>query len=375
MKVATFEELANLAHREPIVSDIPKLSDFYLDDISIYRSIDSFHRDLYNPTYQFGTDVIINESEPVPGYTFVECTADPVNPELNEVVDWTNPEHHDRLSRQLLLQSEIQDHILDTISTEDLIILVTVDGMSYDALTHTDYQMQPVYVDGISTTGPGFRRVILGAKGRPMYSALMMEHDFYSARGFTYWEKGQENLSTQLHNGIPNRDIDRIRDFDMVVSEMGSESPLDEKLYIQVTRMGFDQQAHQRKEEPNWDGIKKELLSDIQTLTDQATRLTDDFRIFITSDHGVLWREDMPENPPVVFEDHHHHARYIDGETQTEYGISKQNPDRSIATGLGYPYVTRDLNHTEWGVHGGFSYYESLVPLIEVSHDSKKYQE
>lgn len=370
MKVDSFEELASLARREPVVADIPQFSDFYLDDINIYHSIESFHQNLYDPTYQFDKDVVVAESDPVPGYSFVECTADPITPDLNTVVDWTSPEHYDRFSRQLLSQSDIQDYILETVSTEDLVILVIVDGLSYNTLTDTDYQMQPVYVDGISTTGPGFKRVVFGGKTRSVCSALMMEHDFYSARGFTYWEKGQEELSTQLHDGIPNKYVERIRDFDKAVSGMKRESPLNENLYVQITRMGFDQEAHQRKEEPNWKAIKEELLSDIQKLTDQAARLTDNFRIFVTADHGVLWREDLPDDPPVVFEDYYHHARYVDDGVQTEYGISRSDPDGNMATGLGYPYVTRDLDHTEWGVHGGFSYYESLIPLIEVSHDT-----
>lgn len=375
MKVASFDKLIDLAHKKPIVADLPMLSEFYLKDINLYRSIDSFHHDLYDPTYQFDTDVIIAGDEPVPGYTFVDCTVDPINPDLNKVVDWTSPEDHSNLSRQILSQSDIQDYILDAVSTENLVILIIVDGLSYATFSNTDYQVQPVYVDGISTTKPGFRRVILGGKNRPTCSALMMEHDFYSARGFTYWKKGQEELSTQLHNGIPSHNVNRIRDFNEAISNIGSELPPDEKLYIQITRMGFDQEAHQKKEEPNLEAVKHELLSDLHKITNLAARLTDDFRIFLTADHGILWREDLPEEPSVVFNQYHHHARYVEDNVQTKHGINQKSPDGSTATGLGYPYVTRDLEHTEWGVHGGFSYHESLVPLIEVSRDIRDGQE
>jgi hypothetical protein len=34
---------------------------------------------------------------------------------------------------------------------------------------------------------------------------------------------------------------------------------------------------------------------------------------------------------------------------------------------LEYPYLRRDLRANEWGVHGGLSFEESVVPLLSIT--------
>jgi hypothetical protein len=131
--------------------------------------------------------------------------------------------------------------------------------------------------------------------------------------------------------------------------------------------MGLDQDSHNRKEEPDRDAVVDDLVTDIRDLEDELDRQSDSWRIFATADHGILWRSQLPDDPPVVMDDYKHHPRYVTGREKVPHSMAITNHDGEIASGLGYPYLARDLEHTEWGVHGGFSYYESIVPLIELS--------
>ncbi|WP_338740220.1 hypothetical protein [Haloplanus salilacus] len=363
--MASFETLADRASEAPVISPLPALATFYLDGLSIYRSVDTFHRDLYDPDYQFEQDVVIDDDSRYHEYPYINCTTDPITPALNDVVDWANEEHHDRIRQDLLQQSKLKNHILDAITGEDFVALIIIDGLSYDALrTVSNEILQPVIVDGITTTEPGFRRIIYGGDPASIYASLTGE-GFYTGYGFTYWERGQEDLSTDLHSAM-GQNIHRIRDFDEVISTLEADAPFTEKTYVQVTRMGLDQDSHNRKENPNRNVVRDEILSDVKSLAETASTMSDNFRIFMTADHGILWRDQLPEDPPIVHDEWTNHARFLTGQHNLEHGmVVKDSTDPT--TGLAYPYLTRELKNTEWGVHGGFSYQESIVPLIEVT--------
>lgn len=362
--MATFETISDRAHDTPVISTLPPLASFYLDEFAIYRSIDAFHRDLYDPDHSFDQDVLIDADTRDPDYPYIDCTADPVTAALNDVVAWEKKGHHDRIRQGLLCQTDIKNHIVESITGEELVVLVIVDGLSYDAVRSLDINLQPVIVDGLTTTAPGFRRIIYGGDASSIYATLMSE-GFYTGYGFTYWERGQEELSTELHSAVDY--VDRIEDFDNALSTLESDQPFNDKAYVQITRMGFDQHCHNRKEEPNRHAIREGILQDIRAVTETAASISDNFRIFVTSDHGILWQDQLPDDPSIVHDEWADHARFLDGVHGLDCGLTEETEDGETATGLAYPYLTREFKNTEWGVHGGFSYNESIVPLIEIT--------
>lgn len=362
--MASFETVADRARETPILSTLPSLASFYLSDFNIYNTVDGFHRDLYDPDYLFDSDVIVDTEARHPDYPRLDCSAEPVTPALNDVVRWEDREHHERIHRELLRQSDIKDYILDRVVGEEFVAVVIVDGLSYEAVRPLEFEVKPVIVDGITTTGPGFRRIIYGGDSVSIYAALTSK-GFYKGYGFTYWNRGQEELSTELHSGL-GQNVHRIRDFDKALSTLEADQPFDNKLYVQITRMGMDQDSHNRKEEPNRAAVRDDIAEDLRGLAEVADDITDKFRIFVTADHGILWRDELPDDPQVVKDEWADHARFLEGEHDVDHGLTlRQNGD--AATGLGYPYLTRELKNTEWGVHGGFSYQESITPLIEIS--------
>ncbi len=368
--MAYFEEIKDRAHQHPVIVPLPKLAQFYLEEFSIYSSVDDFQIDLYDPDHIFENDVIIDADEHHPDFDRLACDEETVKPRLNTVVDWAVNTDHQRLKEGLLVQSQIKEHILDAVSTEDLVILIIVDGLSFESVRETAIDAKPVFVDGISTTEPGYRRIIYGEgqySPTSVYADLLDAKRFYNDLAFTYWERGDEDLSTDLHSSMSN--VTRISSFVEVVDSLRKEVPLEEKTFVQITRMGLDQDSHNRKEEPNKSAVVQDILDDLGKIHKTANKLSDRFRIFLTADHGILWRDQLPPEHSIVCEDYHPHARFVEGTVNINEGRTIFDTDGAKTTGLSYPYLTRKLTNTEWGVHGGFSYYESIVPLIEVTQD------
>lgn len=364
--MTTFNEIGEQAKKGPVISPLPKLARFYLDDLAIYTSLDSFHYDLYDPGYLFEQDVIIDTNTHHADYNRLTCDEDPVTPRLNKVVDWSNPEHHDRLRQELVPQSDLKDYILRNTTGDSIVVLLIVDGLSYEAVRNTPLPSQPVVVDGITKTEPGFTRIIYGDDNVSLYSELLSQKQFRNKYGFTYWARGQEDLSTDLHASMGD-DVYRIRDFSEAVQHLSDDAPFDDRTYVQITRMGLDQESHNRKEEPDRDAVVDNLITDLKDLQNELDSQSDSWRIFATADHGILWRTQLPDSPPVVMENYKQHPRYVTGREKVPHSMTITDDNGDIVSGLGYPYLARDLKHTEWGVHGGFSYYESIVPLIELS--------
>lgn len=367
-----FDEIKERATENPVIVPLPKLAQFYLDDFNIYSSVDEFHRNLYDPTHLFEYDVIIDADEHHPQYERLSCEETTIKPQLNSLVDWSNRADHQRLNEELIAQSEIKEYILDSVTTEDLVILIVVDGLSYESVRNTTADIDPVLVDGITTTELGYRRVIYGGDDlspTSIYADLLSEKKFYNNLGFTYWERGDEELSTELHSSMS--EVNKISSFGEVIDALRCQRPLNEKTYVQITRMGLDQESHNRKEEPNKSAVINSIYDDLERIQQAAQKLSDRFSIFLTADHGILWRNQLPVESTVVTDKYHHHARFVEEPVGADMGRSITRNDGSITTGLAYPYLARELQNTEWGVHGGFSYHESVVPLIKLSEKSK----
>jgi hypothetical protein len=85
----------------------------------------------------------------------------------------------------------------------------------------------------------------------------------------------------------------------------------------------------------------------------------------LTADHGILWREQIEGRIEIVgdiYSQETHSPRYVKGHLLRPYG-RQVTCDKQRYTLLGVPYLTRSLRSNEWGVHGGISAWESLVPM------------
>ena len=122
------------------------------------------------------------------------------------------------------------------------------------------------------------------------------------------------------------------------------------------------------KEDPVIQSEVDAVHQKLSDLRETISKETDSFRIFAVADHGILWRMD---------------TNFETLENKWKQGIRRdyEDPPASVSTSesvgettswggqqylrLYYPYVFNSLRSNEPGVHGGFSYQESIVPLIE----------
>jgi hypothetical protein len=87
---------------------------------------------------------------------------------------------------------------------------------------------------------------------------------------------------------------------------------------------------------------------------------------YLTADHGILWRDSIEGKIEVASDLFHEDARsprYIKGALLRNYGRIIKSSGQAF-TLLKLPWMTRNFRNDEWGVHGGISASESIVPLI-----------
>jgi hypothetical protein len=60
------------------------------------------------------------------------------------------------------------------------------------------------------------------------------------------------------------------------------------------------------------------------------------------------------------------HPRHYEHSKRSQHVLNVEFEGKEFAL-LEYPYLRRDLRANEWGVHGGLSFEESVVPLLSIT--------
>lgn len=285
------------------------------------------------------------------------CLHDPFTTELNTVLL-----KRYRLVRSLmLLQSQVSGEILQQIEG-DVAILMLVDGLSF-----ADYRRyapqkwltygQPILVDGASVTDQGMLRII----GSPPLAYRLFDYGFRRFLGFTYWEREKDLLTDRLFTGFGDR-VYKVRSLEQILEilELGDLK----ETFVQIVCAGTDQVAHRHRERPNVAHIVREFFQNVDTLVNLVQRKGLSGTLDIISDHGILWSY---EHRLTEYEmSSSEHPRYYEHARQSDYVLNVEFERREFAL-LAYPYIRRPLRANEWGVHGGLSFEESVVPWIHYS--------
>jgi hypothetical protein len=266
------------------------------------------------------------------------------------------------LAREVILrQADIGDRLvrLATAHHADVVVLVIVDGLSYYDLPE-DVPAEPVLVDGVSITAHGYPAVI----GKPSVSQKMFNAGYRRQMGFTYFERSQNALAAELFGGFAESQVQRVRSLDEVLKALRAAVPIG--TFIQITAMGLDHLAHSHHDTPPVGEYLARLLQRFHELV--AVVRQGRYRVVacLTADHGILWWHQLGTDPPVlegVFGEDERHPRYTEGALLRPHTRVISHARRAY-TVLQAPYLTRKLRQNEWGVHGGISAWESLVPLV-----------
>ena len=244
----------------------------------------------------------------------------------------------------------------------DVVLMVIADGLSYYDLP-PEVESEPRLVVGVSTTPFGYREVV----GQPSLSRRLFSLGYKEQLGYTYYPPEEGTLSGDIFAQLSPTQIMRVREFDEVLHDVAQRPCLN--AYLQVTVAGLDQICHAHHDRPPRDYYLQNLLQRFDRLVDCLVTKKRRVLACLTSDHGILWREELEGRVQLcgdLFTEDIRSPRYLKGHLLRPYGkpVTCQGQRFTL---LGFPFMTRPLRANEWGVHGGISAWESLVPLRIVS--------
>jgi hypothetical protein len=241
----------------------------------------------------------------------------------------------------------------------EVVVLVIVDGLSYYDLLG-ERNAIPCLVKGISITEYGYRAVV----GDPSISRRMFALGYFDQVAFTYYPTERDDLSSDIHDAFSPSQIVRMKSFDDVLKYLKKKQF--KRGYVQVTLAGLDEICHSHHDCPPRERYLEDILSRFDALVDCLRKKNRRVLACLTADHGILWRDVIEEYiqiPDDLFQNEIYSPRYIKGTVLRPYGRLCRSLNQNY-TLLKVPWMTRRFRNNEWGVHGGISAWESIVPLI-----------
>lgn len=298
---------------------------------------------------------------------------------LGNAADWPFPAYRIkhrpdplRLSEQLFERFDTAKEVLPTqrdvgrmlaerakILQPDVVVLMVVDGLSYYDLPDWP-DTKPCLVDGATTTEVGYRDVI----GKPSVSEHMFSVGYRHQLGFTYFDADTNPLAADLYEVFGSSQVAKIRKFDECLDAIKAQELA--RAYIQVSAPGLDGLCHKHRDEPPIQTYIDEVVGRFDSLVEQLSKRKLTVMACLTADHGILWRDELEGKWETVGDlqpEDARHVRYVRGSRLRHY-LCVRNCLGNAHSLLKVPYITRDLRSNEWGVHGGISAWESIVPLV-----------
>jgi hypothetical protein len=361
MQEVDLKELQELVRWMPIMAEVHPLSLAFLpDEIRLFDDPWQMVAELDAPTPQPLKPMLATHVEPALRHRFpaVCCTHDPLTMELNRVLR----RRFEFIKRRMLCQSEVANEIA-RLTDVDAIALMLVDGLSYADLQRNiagldrSYRIQPILVDGVSITEQGMVRLV----GEPPLVHRLFDAGFRNCLGFTYWDRATAPLTDRLFVGFGDC-VHKVKSFDDVLAVLAQANL--RGAYVQIVRAGLDAVAHRQRDKPNVAAGVADILNDFDRLAAVFAQKNISAQVHLISDHGILWAHEHALQPYEF--SGAKHPRYYEHAKSGKHVLTTTFEDREFAL-LEYPYLRRELRANEWGVHGGLSFEESVVPWVRIN--------
>lgn len=285
-----------------------------------------------------------------------------------------NMKHHlDYIREHLLTNHKVATVIEEDVSRNhyDIVVVLLVDGLAYGDVLDWPVEVEACFVDGPSVTfraantpntllsSVGFPAIV----GNPSVADRLVRLGYQNFFGYTYWHARDNIVAQYMFRGIPDSETQNFQ----AILRILDDSPLAPRSYIQIVREGLDGLAHSKRElrRAEVQGALLGLYDDIERLVNLVQRKAPGSAIFITADHGVLWKSEhdwevvtCPGSKP----------RYTTEKPQEllmDY-VVRFEPNGVPFYLFTYPYLGTPIRRNDSGVHGGLSYQESFVPFIKI---------
>ncbi len=344
----SLDELKELLTKAPIVADIHPVSLCFLDDVKV-TTIDKLIHELDTPKPSVVTKTLV-VGKGDERFLRVKVIHDPFTPELNKII----LDKFDEISKHMLKQSEIAEKIESEADT-DVIMLYIVDGLSYWNVKQNPPsfgQVTPCLVDVPTLTRLAFPNII----GDPPLAERLFDKGYVHRIGFSHWSREDNELTDKIFRIAL---VHKVSDFSEIVRIL--KSKLRPNTFVQIVREGFDEFTHKQRRLPPIKAILEAIYDELNQLIRVCEELQLTYRIYLTADHGILWRNEF--EPQIIENCGKCHPRYSNHPVERSKLFIVEGKEYYC---LEYPKIRRPLRNDEWGVHGGISFQESIVPLIEV---------
>jgi len=369
----TLEELEQWLQRVPVFATVHPLVPLCLGSkariVTQLREIQRIADDLSN---RFSEPVLILGETPPRSLRFPRVTV-PACPTPDEI----NHGLADNLTyarTHLLTTRKVAEHIAFDVAQNhfDTVVVLFVDGLSYQDVQDWPCELQPCFVDGPSVTyrfatdvpkklmeSVGFPAIV----GKPTIYTRLYKQGFRNARGYTYWDRDNV-VADYMFEGIP---YDRVQNFESVL-ELLTEEPTLKHTYVQIMREGLDGLAHSKRElrRVEIDASIRGILRDVDLLQALLQERQCHAVIYVTADHGILWKtEHAFRITPTAPSRHPRYSSEIDAAGVSDAFTIPFNQDGVVYHLYKYPFLGTAIRANDSGVHGGLSYQESIVPFAK----------
>jgi hypothetical protein len=269
-------------------------------------------------------------------------------------------QNYDQVRRFAFTQSDIATRIEEDLDV-DVVVLLLIDGLSYT--DWMDYPgVQSCLVEGPSITPVGFRNIV----GRPSIASRLFKRKFHRRLGFSHWNRDNKLTNILFHGFDPTMQMVKVNEFKEVL--LALERLPAEQTYVQILVNGLDAVSHRYRGRPPVAAIARCLYEDMATaLVEKLQRIGATALVYATADHGILWRPEpeTAEELIVIRDERTDSRRYAKGAFMAPH--AKQFSCYGVNyTVLAYPYLFSPLTSLEWGIHGGISFQESVVPFVKL---------
>jgi len=267
----------------------------------------------------------------------------------------------------ILRQSDIPKEILKRISNyfPDIAVFLIFDGLSFHDAMKWEFpkywivKREPCFVEGLTNTESSMPRLV----GSPCLAHHLFGLGYKQRLGFSYWERSQNKLTDDIFAEFSSTQLHRVTAYEEILQKLGELDPVN-RLFIQIVRNGMESYCHHHRERPDLFQIMDNLKNDIEKTVECLKSLDKTFRLFISSDHGILWSDGQKVSS---FTSKDAHSRYAEGVAENKAETIIINENSNIYTILvGDNIIARNRSAIEWGFHGGLSAQESLIPLIDI---------
>lgn len=296
---------------------------------------------------------------PVPAWPFpvlhVRSRPDPW------LLSWRLFERFDEATQLVPTQGNLARMLEERVrqSKPDIVALMIADGLSYYDLPE-DADAEPLLVDGVSTTEFGYRRVV----GNPSISRRLFAMGYKQQLGYTYFSPEPGSLADDILSTFSASQVIKVKAFAEVLRHLHKKHL--RAGYVQISTGGLDQICHAHRDRPPREHYLQGIMQRYEALIDCLSTGGRQVLACMVADHGILWRETIEDRLEVVGDllpEDARSLRYVRGRFLRGYARCQSCLGQNY-TLLRVPCVTRKLKSNEWGMHGGISAWESVVPLL-----------